>query len=129
MWLLACHLAAIPILTSPSFGFISYMNPRGILLFMVVAWGTTALAAFTLWPAIARRRLAVAYPIALAAAFLPVALAWGVALHTLYWRPGDGFFEFIRWVKAAVVLGGVYTTGYWLPTSVLSCFILRRRAN
>src|SRR5262249_4273753 len=128
-WLLAANLVALPMLASPAFGFIFYMNLRGVLIFVLVAWATATLAAFALWPTLARRPLAVAYPLAFAAAFLPVVLAWGIALHTLYWRPGDGLSEVARWIEDAVALGGVFTAGYWLPASVLNCFLLRRGAS
>jgi len=124
LWLLAGNLIAIPILSSPSFGFIFYMDLGGPLVFVFVAWVAAAVAAFALWPAVVRRRLVAAYALASAAAFVPVVLAWGIGLHKLYWqRSGLGL---VGWAGDALVLGGVFTAGYWLPASLLNCFLLRR---
>ena len=126
-WLLLANLVAVPVLSWPVFGVIAYMNRRGILLFVIVAWTSATVAAVLCWPLVSRRHLAAAYVLAAAAAIVPVTLAWGVALHPLYWRPGHGIAEVARWAGNAVSLGGIFTAGYWLPASALNCYMLRRR--
>ena len=126
-WLLLANLVAVPVLSWPAFGFIAYMNRRGILLFVIVAWTSATVVALFFWPLVSRRHLAAAYMLAAAAAIVPVTLALGVALHPLYWRPGAGIAELARWVGDAVSLGGIFTAGYWLPASALNCYMLRRR--
>lgn len=128
-WLLAVNLLAIPVLSVPSFGFIAYMNLRGVPTFIAVAWAGVALASFLLWPSVLAKPRLTASAMALAAALLPVVVAWAIALHTLYWRPGDGLVELARWARDAILLGGLFTGGYWLPASVVNYLVLRHQPN
>ncbi len=128
-WLLAANLTALPVLCIPSFGFIHYMNLRGIQTFVVTAWLLAALLAVSLWGKVPRAKVYVAYVLTLVAALVPVVVGWGVALHPLYW-PGEAvFLEIWWWARDSLLLGGLWTGAYWLPASIVNCLVLRRRAS
>src|SRR5262245_4323217 len=127
-WLLVANLIALPLLSSPSFGFIFYMNIRGIPLFVLVGWLTAGILGMTLWRKVPGTPAYLAFLLALAAAFFPVVLAWAIALHPLYWPDGATLRDLWPWVRDSVLLGGLFTAGYWLPASLINCLVLRRRA-
>ena len=126
--LLLANLIALPLLVSPSLGFIGYMNRTGVAEFIVVGWFLAACLAALLWRRVPSKRGPAGYGLALVAAFVPVVFAWAIALRSLYWPEEPDSLELWRWVGDVIILGGLFTSGYWLPASILNYVVLRRRA-
>lgn len=117
-------MVALPILCVPVYGFIHYMNLDGIWLFVLIAWLGVSAAAFALWRPIGRQRLPISCGLAVLSTYLPVIIAFSVALHPMLWRRDDpAIWDAVRF---STLIGGLFTIGYWLPASIVNCFALRR---
>ena len=128
LWLLLANLVFLPLLCVPSFGFISWMNLHGILVFIIIAWLSGSTLAFVFWPHVSRVRSPIGYLLVFTAAVVPALLGWGIALHTLYWRDASMFPNVLAWMRDTVFLGALSTATYWLPASAINYFVLRRYA-
>jgi hypothetical protein len=125
--LLLANLLALPILSFPAFGFIHYMDLDGIPKFILVGWASATAAALAIWPQAARRRGLSSYALFFISAYVPVVLAYGAALHKLYFDLSA--YRLWKYFEHSLLLGGLFTAGYWLPASLLNFLALRARAS
>ena len=126
MILLLGNGLGISILSFPAFGFFQYMNVHGVSIYIGSSCGLAVLTAMFFWKHVARKRLLIAYPLALLSAYVPVVVSWGIALHPLYWPRESIASDLWRWTQHATVVGGALTSAYWLPASIINCVVLRR---
>ena len=122
--LLCANLLALPVLSIPAFGFLHYMDLAGIPKFILVGSVSLIATSLAIWPRAARRSGFSSYALALISAYVPAVLAYGVALHKLYFDPTPYYFW--KYLENALVLGGLFTAAYWLPASLVNFMVLRQ---
>jgi hypothetical protein len=130
-WLLASNVIVGSVLLYPTFGQMFYFHYRqGIPKFLALTWLGLLFAAITVWrrPLSSPSRIRL-FLVAWVTSFLPPVTAFGIMLHTLFWKgsipdPSTVF----SWLGFAFTSGALFTAGYWVPFTFVNYRALRKRA-
>jgi hypothetical protein len=66
------------------------------------------------------------YGLSLLSAYLPAVLGYAAGLYKLYSEISPYYLW--KYSETALLIGGLFTAGYWLPASVVNFMVLRQRA-
>jgi len=112
----------------PAFGHILYFDLRGIPKLLAITWLGVAVLGLLLWPQVSRVGLSLALFASLSVVYLPASLAWAIVMRRVYFEGVPTPGELYSLCSSAAVIGGLFTAAFWLPLSLLNCWVLRRAA-
>ncbi len=122
------NFIAFPLLSMPAYGFIQHMDLRGYYKFTIIGWVGLILTAIFIWPMATRRSGLRSYVHLLIAAYATCVVAWVAGVHKLI-IPITDLQHAWRATIFALLMGGLVTTCYWIPASLLNLIVLRHCDN
>ena len=116
------------VLLLPAFAHISYFDLDGIPKFLAITWLGVSVLGLLLWPQVSRSRLSFALPVSLLIVDIPSTVAWGTVMRAVFFQGAPTLDELYRLASSASLVGGVFTASFWLPLTLVNCWVLRRAA-